>query len=160
MNQELHMLVHDQFTLLGKFIMHRYPSDSIHELCKWRIDVDTIIPRYPAAYAFSLDGEIVYVGSAVHGLRNRFRHYCRGPHTARHKIFNQIYDVVISGKELNILFSAPKETTWNELPICQIAGLEYALTRELQPKWNQHNKVNNSHYQRMKEIDIKRGVWQ
>jgi hypothetical protein len=102
-----------------------------------RFHAEIEIPKQPGVYAYAVDGEICYIGSAQRGLHRRLRHYektktLRTAFRIRGLIANEL------GEERNViaLTIVSDPISWKGLPIDPIAGLEVGLIRAIQPKWN------------------------
>ena len=110
----------------------------------WQLDLDCrphFIGEAPAdagVYAFTVDGEICYIGSAQGGLHRRLRKY-NNPNNkgvVAVRVRGHITDALRSGAEVRVLATTCVPIAWNGLPIDPIVGLEEGLIRALRPAWN------------------------
>jgi hypothetical protein len=102
------------------------------------LGLDGRAPSAAGVYAFILDGEIVYVGVTQNGLQTRMDQYRRG-HT-RQKTSSRMNGLIRQsleeGRRVQAMFALPAASEWNGLPVDGAAGLEAALIRLIQPRWN------------------------
>jgi hypothetical protein len=96
-------------------------------------------PKKPGVYAFVVDGEIRYIGSAQRGLHERLGHYqtTQGRYTAA-RVRAEVLKVIMGGKKVEVFTYMPNQTTIikNNLPVDLVAGIETALLRKFKPTWN------------------------
>lgn len=104
------------------------------------IELDFVCSPDPGIYAFVVDGEVHYVGSAQRGLRGRMRRYAR-TQTMRTsaRVRAEILACLSAGKVVEIYFLSPPDQKWHGLPVNMIAGLEEGLIRWLCPAWNRRS---------------------
>jgi hypothetical protein len=103
-----------------------------------RFDGKEPLPRTAGVYAYVVDHEVRYIGSAQRGLRTRLRHYeiAKTLRTA-HRIRQEILALAATGHEVEIFTIVPPPMLLgNVLPIDTVAGLEEGLIRSIRPIWN------------------------
>ena len=105
------------------------------------IRFDGQVPLEPGVYAFTLNGEVCYIGSAQRGLRRRFRKYenANNKGAVAVRIRGCIADALEKNADVRVFARVCRgcdRLLWNELPIDLIAGLEEGLIRSLDPGWN------------------------
>ncbi len=96
-------------------------------------------PKQPGIYAFAVDGEVCYVGSARAGIAKRLRPYEITKNKTRpaYRIRTSIRKALKSGSEVTVLtFVVLKPIQWKGLPVDLILGIETGLIHELDPQWN------------------------
>ena len=108
----------------------------------WQLAGDAIVildvlRRAPAVYAFVVDGEIRYIGSASQHLPRRMREYASpGSLKVAGRLNGFIVDELRLGRQVEILAAFPEPGGWQGLPVDLVLGLEAGLIRELRPAWN------------------------
>jgi hypothetical protein len=109
----------------------------------WRLDESARArfvgeaPIDPGVYAYVVDEDVCYVGSAQRGLRRRLRTYeiTETMRTA-FRIRGLITEALETGAKVRVLTAVPEAILWNGIPINSIAGIEEGLIRSLRPRWN------------------------
>ncbi|MHA1600475.1 MAG: GIY-YIG nuclease family protein [Alphaproteobacteria bacterium] len=100
-------------------------------------------PKQPGVYAFAVDGEVCYVGSARLGIAKRLRPYeiTKDKTRPAFRIRTLIRKALKSGSEVTVLTIVNlKPIQQRGLPVDLIAGIEVGLIRKLQPKWNRRER--------------------
>ena len=100
-------------------------------------------PKQPGIYAFAVDGEVCYVGSARKGIAKRLRPYeiTKDKKRPAFRIRTLIRRALKSGSEVTVLtIVVLKPIRRKGLPVDLILGIEVGLIRELQPKWNRRER--------------------
>ncbi|MGO9004708.1 MAG: GIY-YIG nuclease family protein [Beijerinckiaceae bacterium] len=102
-----------------------------------RFDGEAELPRAAGVYAYVVDDEVRYVGSAQRGLRRRLRHYeiAKTLRTA-HRIRQEILALLAKGHEVEVFTIVPPPMLLGVLPVDAVAGLEEGLIRSFRPVWN------------------------
>lgn len=93
----------------------------------------------PAVYIFIVDGNVMFVGAAHAGLKQRMDHYAQnGRSPSAVKIRKAILDLLSQGQSVHILAQAfaPVIRDMDGLPVDMVAGTQAGLRRLLQPPWN------------------------
>jgi hypothetical protein len=93
----------------------------------------------PAVYIFIVDSEVMFVGAAHAGLKQRMDHYAQNGRTASAlRIRHAILALLKQGRTVHILAQsfAPVIRDVDGLPIDMVAGMQAGLRRLLQPPWN------------------------
>jgi hypothetical protein len=93
--------------------------------------------RLAGVYAYVVDGEVRYVGSAQRGLHTRFRRYI-ATKTMRTsgRIKGKIIECLKKGSLVEVFTFSPPAFDWRGLPIDLVAGLEEGLIRSMRDLWN------------------------
>jgi hypothetical protein len=105
----------------------------------WQLEGDGIVvpevlQRAPAVYAFAVDGQIQYIGSASGHLPRRMRNYARpGKLPTAGRLNGFIREHLVLGRRVEIFAAFPTPGAWNDLPVDMILGLEAGLIREFHP---------------------------
>ena len=97
------------------------------------------VPSKPGVYAYAVDQEVLYVGSAQRGLHKRLRHYesSKNLRTAI-RIREAVLERLSHGTVVDVYVIVLEEplTLHGGLPIDPVAGLEEGLIRDIKPTWN------------------------
>jgi hypothetical protein len=109
-----------------------------------RADRDQIVLRgqvdgRPAVYIFIVAGEVMFVGAAHVGLKQRMDHYAQNGRSAGAlRIRHAILGLLKEGRTVHILAQsfAPVIRDVEGLPIDMVAGTQAGLRRLLLPPWN------------------------
>ena len=109
-----------------------------------RADRDQIVLRgqvdgRPAVYIFIVESEVMFVGAAHAGLKQRMDHYAQtGRSPSALKIRAAILDLLTKGRTVHVLAQAftPVIRDIDGLPIDMVAGTQAGLRRLMQPAWN------------------------
>lgn len=108
----------------------------------WQLAGDAIVipdalRRAPAVYAFVVDGEVRYIGSASQHLPRRMRQYAvPGKLSVAGRLNGFILDELRLGRRVEVLAAFPEPGAWQGLPVDRVLGLEAGLIREFRPAWN------------------------
>jgi len=96
------------------------------------------LPHKAGVYAFSISGEVMYVGLAARSLARRIRFYSKPGISQRTNIrLNAlILQVLSSGDEVTIACACPPASQWNGLPVHGAEGLEAGLIAHFLLPWN------------------------
>ena len=101
-------------------------------------------PKQPGVYAFAVDGEVCYVGSARKEIAKRVRIYEKDKKPPAWRATKQalIRKALKSGSEVTVLTLVILKPIlrWKGLPVDLILGIEEGLIGELQPKWNRRGR--------------------
>jgi hypothetical protein len=101
------------------------------------IVIPDVLRRAPAVYAFVVDDEIRYIGSASQHLPRRMRQYAaQGKLSVAGRLNGFIREELHLGRRVEVLAAFPEPATWQDLPIDLVLGRETGLIREFQPAWN------------------------
>ena len=106
---------------------------------KLRVQLSDKPPKQPGVYAFAVDGEVCYVGSAKHGIAKRLRRLeiNKDKKSLAYRLRTLIRKALKSGSEVTVLtFVVLKPIQWKGLPVDLILGIETGLIHELDPQWN------------------------
>ena len=129
----------------GNKIMHAGDSAA-----HWRYL--TAIPN--SLYAFTCEGEVLYIGKTTKTLSKRFVGYC-DPGNGRAtnwKCHQDIKKLLQKRKSVRILVLPPTvPLKWGDYPINLAAGLEDALVEAFKPQWNGSNKKFLTESQQIEE---------
>jgi hypothetical protein len=112
---------------------------------RWLADGETMrldgkAERSAGVYAYVVDGDVRYVGSAQRGLHRRLRHYVNSK-TMRTstRIRTEIVGCLSKGSVVEVFALVPPSIQWKGLPVDLVAGLEEGLIRSLRPAWNRRS---------------------
>jgi len=97
-------------------------------------------PTDPGVYAFTVNGSVMYIGSAQRGLSARFRQYTASTtlKTAA-RIRAEIIAALSAGSTVEVYALTPPQIEWQGLPVDLVAGIEEGLIRTLRPAWNRRS---------------------
>jgi hypothetical protein len=96
------------------------------------------IPTEPGVYAHVVNRRVYYVGVATMGLKKRLYFYGKPGSTQRTsiRVNGLIKKELKAGKTVELIAAFPEPTSWNDLPVDRVTGLEAGLVRKLGPPWN------------------------
>ena len=122
------VLLRAGFRLLGEWV--RLEEDEF--------ELNARPPTDAGVYAFSVDGQIRYVGLTHQGLRRRLYGYRRGyvGQRTNARVKGLIAAALSAGQTVKVLVATPEVAEWNGLPVITAAGLEAGLIRMIRPDWN------------------------
>lgn len=111
---------------------------------RWALDVSGGIvltaaaPASAGVYVKAIGEVAMYVGVAHAGLALRMRSYAKPGPTQRtsHRINGLVKARMAAGDRVDLYFAFPKDLTWNDLPVCGVAGLEQGLIHAFDLPWN------------------------
>lgn len=97
-------------------------------------------PTEPGVYTFTVNGSVMYVGSAQRGLNARLRQYSASTtlKTAA-RIRGEIIAALSAGQTVEVHVLMPPQIEWQGLPVDLVAGIEEGLIRTLRPAWNRRS---------------------
>ena len=103
-----------------------------------RLVTETPVSHEPGVYAFIVEEDVRYIGSAQRGLHRRFRQYeISKTLMTTHRVRQEILAVLSSSHEVAVLTMVPAPMTLDSgLPLDSVVGLEAGLIRAFQPAWN------------------------
>lgn len=108
------------------------------QLANGALDIDRPLPKDVGVYAFSKDGQVLYVGVATMGLAKRIYFYKKPGATQRTSL--RINALLRSELEtfpaIEIHTAIPDDHHWNGLPVHGSAGLELGLIKKFALPWN------------------------
>ena len=93
----------------------------------------------PAVYIFVVENEVMFVGAAHGGMKQRMDHYANhGRSVSATKIRTAIMQCLAQGRTVHVLSQSftPVIRDVDGLPIDMVAGTQSGLRRLLQPAWN------------------------
>lgn len=107
-------------------------------LSNGKIQCSNPLPDECGVYAFSVAGEVVYVGVASRSLLKRIYPYSRpGPSQRTNIRLNSlIRQSIIDGETVDVHFACPPQHSWNGFTIRGAEGLEAGLIAEYLLPWN------------------------
>lgn len=96
------------------------------------------IPTEPGVYAHVLNGKVCYIGSATMGLKKRLYFYAKPGSTQRTsiRINGLIIEQLKAGNNVEVIAAFPEPSSWNDLPVDLVTGLETGLVKTFSPPWN------------------------
>lgn len=103
-----------------------------------KLALQQALPKRPGVYAF-VHGEIaLYVGIAASGLAGRFSSYVSpgANHPTSLRMHAQLVGALDNAPFLDILTTAPPNSSWNGWPVNACAGLEVGLIEHYELPWN------------------------
>ena len=110
---------------------------------KSRVQIIGEPPKQPGVYAFAVDGEVCYVGSARSGTAKRLRRLeiNKDKKSLAFRIRTLIRKALKSGSEVTVLtLVILKPIRRKGLPVDLILGIETGLIHELEPQWNRRER--------------------
>lgn len=133
---KLNVLLRIGFVPIGEFVIEEdMPFIKYNEDAQSKV----VSKSCPALYAFTVNGDLKYIGKTTRVLAKRLSEYCKPGETQRtnKKNHKNITLGINDGKKVGILGFAPDVSLcWAEFSINLPAGLEDALIAMLDPQWN------------------------
>lgn len=110
---------------------------------KLLLDIDG--SKYPALYAFVLDGNVAYVGKTIRPIARRLYGYLRPGHSQKTnaRINTSIIQALTDESSVDIwVFIDSCNQTCGQFKVNMAAGLEDDIIAKLNPKWNHKSRFS------------------
>lgn len=118
------------FTKVGRWIL---------KSGKPRYSVDALVGATDVLYAFVSDGQVLYLGKTIKGLRGRMNGY-QSPGPTQHTniaCHAKLLEMLTAKQDVDIyVFHDKQPNSHAGIPINLAAGLEDGLILEFRPPWN------------------------
>jgi hypothetical protein len=97
------------------------------------------VPVSRGTYAWIMDDEVVYVGSAMNLHRRLASEHTGNPH--RLEARRELRSALERGARVQVLIATPEPCEWNGLKVYTDVGLEAGLIEHARPKWNKRGNT-------------------